>query len=141
MKLFVCVLLLVLALDGAFAVKCTGTSVDKGTGTYSTRYDNVDVDAILNSSRLLKQYVDCVLDRGSCTQEGCFLKEVIPDALGSDCSKCNEKQKKIAGKILGYLLQYHRKDYWPDLISRFDKDGNLRKKYEFEEDDEERRRR
>lgn len=41
---------------------------------YTTKYDNIDVDAILKNDRLLKNYVDCVLDRGRCTKEGQELK-------------------------------------------------------------------
>lgn len=43
-------------------------------GCYTTRYDNVNVDTVLKSDRLLRRYIDCVMDRGQCTREGLFLK-------------------------------------------------------------------
>lgn len=45
-----------------------------GTENYSDMYDNIDLDAILNSDRLLNQYIDCILDKGSCTADARTLK-------------------------------------------------------------------
>lgn len=50
-----------------------GTALAK-TDKYTTRYDYIDVDAILKSSRLLRSYIHCVLDRGPCTREGLELR-------------------------------------------------------------------
>ncbi|KAL3285563.1 hypothetical protein HHI36_000093 [Cryptolaemus montrouzieri] len=99
------------------------------TETYSTKYDDVDVDAILASARLLKNYVNCLLDKGGCTPEGKLLKEYLPDALLTDCSKCSKRQKQIAGTVFSYLLQNH-KDYWNQLLEKYDKDGTFRKRHE-----------
>ena len=41
---------------------------------YSRRYDSIDVDLIFRSSRLLNNYVDCLLDRKPCPPEGKDLK-------------------------------------------------------------------
>ena len=40
---------------------------------YSKRYDNLNVD-LLFSSRLLRHYVDCLLDKKPCAPEGKDLK-------------------------------------------------------------------
>lgn len=45
---------------------------------YSRRYDNIDVDLIFRT-RLLSNFVDCLLDKKPCSPEGKDLK-----------SKCNE---------------------------------------------------
>lgn len=45
-----------------------------GTENYLDMYDNVDVDAILKSDRLLNQYMDCILEKGSCTADARSLK-------------------------------------------------------------------
>ncbi|KAJ8872133.1 hypothetical protein PR048_025735 [Dryococelus australis] len=37
---------------------------------YTTQYDNVDIDAILNNERILKNYVNCLLYTGPCTPDG-----------------------------------------------------------------------
>lgn len=38
--------------------------------TYTTKFDNIDYEEILRSDRLLKNYINCLLDRGGCTAEG-----------------------------------------------------------------------
>lgn len=43
-------------------------------GKYTTKYDNIDLDEILKSDRLLKNYFECVMDRGNCTPDGAELK-------------------------------------------------------------------
>lgn len=45
-----------------------------GTEYYSDTYNNIDVDTIMNSDRLLNQYVNCILDKGPCTADGRGLK-------------------------------------------------------------------
>lgn len=49
-----------------------------GEETYATKYDNVDVDEILKSDRLLNNYVKCLLDEGPCTPDGQQLKSINP---------------------------------------------------------------
>jgi hypothetical protein len=63
------VFLLVLVL-AAIEHAVSGADSDK----YTTRYDNLDVNGILKSERLLRNYFNCVMDRGPCTREGLELK-------------------------------------------------------------------
>ncbi|MCH1932606.1 A10/OS-D family protein, partial [Shewanella sp. A25] len=67
---------------------------------YTTKWDNINLDEILHNDRLMDKYVDCLLDEGDdkCTPDGKELKKILPDALETGCSKCNEKQKKGADK-------------------------------------------
>lgn len=55
----------------AFAI---GQNSDDDKNFYSKRYDSLDVDTIFRSSRLLNNYVDCLLDKKFCTAEGRELK-------------------------------------------------------------------
>lgn len=43
---------------------------------YTNKYDNIDVDQILNNDRLLKRYTDCLLDKpdARCPPEALELK-------------------------------------------------------------------
>lgn len=41
---------------------------------YTTKYDNIDLDQILKNDRLMKNYVDCLLEKGRCTPDGQELK-------------------------------------------------------------------
>jgi hypothetical protein len=55
---------------------------------YTTKYDNINLDDILKSERLLNNYFNCLMDKGKCTPDGNELKRTLPDALKTDCSKC-----------------------------------------------------
>lgn len=44
---------------------------------YTTKYDDIDIDGILNNERLLKQYHECLMERGKCTKEGIELKSKL----------------------------------------------------------------
>lgn len=41
---------------------------------YTNKYDNVDVDQILQNKRLLRNYVNCLLEKGKCSPDGSELK-------------------------------------------------------------------
>ncbi|XP_031331578.1 uncharacterized protein LOC116162168 [Photinus pyralis] len=88
---------------------------------YSTKYDNFEVDTIINSPRLLKNYVNCVTDNGPCTAEGEEMKKNIPDALQTDCSKCSDKQKEITEKLLKHI-EGNEPQYWEMLQDKYDPD-------------------
>lgn len=48
--------------------------LSKPGSMYTTEFDNINVEEILHSKRMLKNYMDCVMDRGSCTRDGAELK-------------------------------------------------------------------
>jgi len=48
---------------------------------YTTKYDNIDLDSILMSDRLLKNYVNCLLDKGNCTPDAKELKGQLSSRL------------------------------------------------------------
>nr|BCX55333.1 chemosensory protein 1 [Plautia stali] len=107
-----------------------GLALAKPDG-YTTKYDNVDLDEILNNDRLYKKYFDCLANKGPCTPDGKELKEIIPDALKTACKKCNEKQKKGVEKVFRFALENKRKDY--DVLEKiYDPEGIYRKKYQAE---------
>lgn len=67
--------------------------------TYTDKWDNLDLDEILSSDRLLNKYVECLLDKGRCAPDAKTLKDTLPDALENECSKCTEKQKDGSTKV------------------------------------------
>ncbi|CAL1687470.1 unnamed protein product [Lasius platythorax] len=98
---------------------------------YTTKYDNIDIDTILKSDRLLKNYVNCLLEKGSCTPDGKELKEHLPDALETECSKCSEKQKTGTEKVIRYLVN-KKPATWDLLKKKYDPNGQYSLKYEDE---------
>ncbi|KAL1130946.1 hypothetical protein AAG570_012187 [Ranatra chinensis] len=114
----------VLAVAALAAVSATPQAM------YTTKYDNVDLDEILTNERLYKKYFEC-LKGGKCTPDGKELKDIIPDALQTECKKCNEKQKKGAEKVIKYLLDKKPADY--DILEKmYDPEGTYKKKYQAE---------
>nr|AXY87876.1 chemosensory protein 7 [Subpsaltria yangi] len=93
---------------------------------YPTRFDHINVDAILRNDRILKRYIDCVMDRGRCTAEGKELKQFVPDALKTNCAKCSDTQRKQAIKVMTYLIE-NKPNYWRELTAKYDPDGNYRR--------------
>ncbi|CAH1364951.1 hypothetical protein MTP99_001271 [Tenebrio molitor] len=90
--------------------------------------DNIDIDDILKNDRLLKNYVNCVLDKGNCTPEGERLKKAIPESLQNGCSKCNDKVKEGTKKVIHHLIE-KKPDMWKELEARYDPNGDYKKKY------------
>lgn len=41
---------------------------------YTTKFDSVNIEQILKNERLLKNYMDCLMERGACTPDGSELK-------------------------------------------------------------------
>nr|AWW17231.1 chemosensory protein 7 [Riptortus pedestris] len=101
------------------------------TTSYTTKYDNINLDEILNNERLYRKYFECLKGAGKCTPDGKELKELLPDALETDCSKCSEKQKAGSEKVLRFLLEKKPDDY-AELEKIYDPQGTYKKKYQEE---------
>ncbi|XP_049963300.1 ejaculatory bulb-specific protein 3-like [Schistocerca serialis cubense] len=116
-----------LVLVSALAVVAVTAAEEK----YTTKYDNVNLDHILGNDRLFNSYAQCLLEDGdaNCTADGKELKRIIPDALSSECAKCNDKQKEGTKKVLKHLIN-HKPDVWAQLKAKYDPDGTYSKKYE-----------
>ncbi|XP_075167377.1 ejaculatory bulb-specific protein 3-like [Haematobia irritans] len=98
---------------------------------YTTKYDNVDVDEILKSERLFKNYYNCLIDLGSCTPDARELKATLPDALQTECSKCTEKQKANADKVVRYIID-NKPEEWKALQDKYDPEKIYYNKYKDE---------
>lgn len=96
---------------------------------YTTKYDNINLDEILESDRLLDNYIKCLLEKGKCTPEGVELKSHVSDALQNDCAKCSDKQKSGAEKVIKFLYK-NKPEQWKLLQEKYDPDNVYFKKYE-----------
>ncbi|XP_067004744.2 ejaculatory bulb-specific protein 3-like [Anabrus simplex] len=101
--------------------------------TYTTKWDNINVDEILSNDRLRNVYKACLLavDDKTCNEEGKTLKSVIPDALATECKKCTEKQKDGAEKVIRWFID-NDAEGWATLKAKWDPTGEYTKKYEEE---------
>ncbi|CAH1116679.1 unnamed protein product [Phaedon cochleariae] len=96
---------------------------------YTTKYDNVDLEAIVANERILRNYVDCCLDKKKCTPDGEVLKGHIKDAIENECDKCNDVQKKGIRKV-GKALYTKHPTWWKELCDHFDPEAKYQKRYE-----------
>nr|WBU77205.1 chemosensory protein [Odontothrips loti] len=121
---------LVLCLLVAATLAVFTAAVPRPDEKYTDKFDNINVEEVFSNKRLYKRYFDCIMDKpgAKCTSDAELLKKFVPDALGNGCSKCTDKQKEIAGKVLRYLLANDRESY-NVLKAKFDPDGTYEKKY------------
>lgn len=74
---------------------------------YSTKFDNVDLDEIIQNQRLLKNYVNCLLDKGNCSPDGQELKsKFIVSSLFNICWKIKLFSYQMIDAILFSKLIY-----------------------------------
>nr|ANA75024.1 putative chemosensory protein 6 [Ectropis obliqua] len=96
---------------------------------YSSKYDNFDVDTLINNDRLLNAYVNCFLDKGRCTPEGADFKKALPEAIETTCGKCSDKQKGNIRRVIKAIQKKHAKQ-WDDLVKKNDPTGTHRDNFE-----------
>ncbi|KAJ8928815.1 hypothetical protein NQ314_018581 [Rhamnusium bicolor] len=89
--------------------------------TYTTKFDNIDIDEILQSDRLLKNY----------NLHETLFSDVLPDALNTGCLKCSDVQKRGAKKIVRHLIN-NKPEFWNQLIAKYDPNGTFVKQYKDE---------
>jgi len=51
-----------------------GRKTTRQTSSYPTRYDFIDIEAVMNNERIIKILFNCVMNQGPCTREGLELK-------------------------------------------------------------------
>ncbi|CAG4947241.1 unnamed protein product [Colias eurytheme] len=98
---------------------------------YTDRFDNINIEEILGNPRLLKAYINCVLDKGKCTNEGRELKSHIREALENHCAKCTETQRKGTRTVIGHLINQDPTS-WNQLVDKYDPTRRYVVKYENE---------
>ncbi|KAL1463664.1 hypothetical protein WDU94_015398 [Cyamophila willieti] len=92
------------------------------------KYANFDIEAVLQSKRLVTNYVNCLTDKGPCSPEGTDLKKTIPTVLQTLCEKCTKAQTEKAVMVIKRL----KKDYpaeWETLMKKWDPQGEYKKKF------------
>ncbi|KAH8332292.1 hypothetical protein KR067_005034 [Drosophila pandora] len=115
--------------DYGLTYPSTSTKIVSSENLYNNEFDNVNLDEILNQDRLLNNYIKCLESAGPCTPDGKMLKQILPDAMLTDCSKCTQKQKNGAEKVTSHLIDNRPKD-WERLEKIYDPMGTYRLKYQ-----------
>ncbi|XP_049816463.1 uncharacterized protein LOC126263414 [Schistocerca nitens] len=113
------------------AAAAAGAATAEDAAPYSSKYDNIDLDKVLASERLLDSYFQCLMadTEEGCTTDAKYLKEVIPDALSNGCSRCRPNQREGAEKVIKFLMK-DKPVMWNKLEAKYDPEGVYRKKYQ-----------
>nr|XP_032519915.1 ejaculatory bulb-specific protein 3-like isoform X1 [Danaus plexippus plexippus] len=99
---------------------------------YSSRYDDFDIQPLLENDRILFSYTKCFLDQGPCTPEAKdfknFLSEAIPEALETTCGKCSPKQKQLIRKVIKAIIE-KQPQAWEQLVEKYDTEKKYRESF------------
>ncbi|XP_013137246.1 PREDICTED: ejaculatory bulb-specific protein 3-like [Papilio polytes] len=98
---------------------------------YSDKYDNVNIQEIIENRRVLLSYANCLLDKGKCSPDGKTLKDNLKDAVETNCEKCTDAQKEGTSVMFRHLIEKER-EIWNELTAKYDPTGQWRKTYEDE---------
>ncbi|CAB3231657.1 unnamed protein product [Arctia plantaginis] len=87
---------------------------------YNSKFDNFDIQPLLENDRILLSYTKCFLDQGPCAPDAKDFKKVIPEALETTCGKCSPKQKKLIKEVIKAVRERHP-EAWEQLTQKYDK--------------------
>ncbi|XP_063626763.1 allergen Tha p 1-like [Cydia splendana] len=95
---------------------------------YDSKYDNFDVQTLIDNPRLMKAYTKCLLSKGSCTAEGASFKKILPEAVATTCAKCTPKQRQIVRTVIRALQKQMPND-WDQLVKLHDPEGKYKESF------------
>ncbi|EFN81740.1 ejaculatory bulb-specific protein 3 [Harpegnathos saltator] len=85
---------------------------------YSDKYDNIDIDGILNNDRLRNQHRRCYIGLAPCiTADMKFYKKFIGEAIATKCRRCTEKQKQNLNKLADWYVT-NKPEEWNEFIAK-----------------------
>ncbi|XP_052743730.1 allergen Tha p 1-like [Bicyclus anynana] len=93
--------------------------------TYDPEYDNFNAEELVENVRLLRSYGKCFLGEGPCTAEGADIKNIIPEAVKTSCSKCTPRQQHLV-RTVARAFQTKLPELWQQLVDKQDPKGELR---------------
>nr|WJJ70373.1 venom protein U-MPTX.7-21 [Megalopyge opercularis] len=103
-------------------IACTFMGIVWATYAYDEVFEKFNVDELVENPKLLQNYANCFLGKGACTQEAKKIKEIIPDALNTDCKKCTEnEQVKIKKTMKAYKTKLP--STYEEMVNHFDPKG------------------
>lgn len=109
----------------AVVVLCSVDALPTEPSAAPKKYAGINIENVLGNDRLLTGYIRCLLDEGPCTRDGNNLKQLLPDAIQTDCSKCTAAQKQNSRKVITFF-RTHRPQDWKRLKSKYDPLGHFK---------------
>ncbi|CAK9811167.1 Ejaculatory bulb-specific protein 3 [Anthophora plagiata] len=85
---------------------------------YTSKYDDIDIDAILANTKLRNQYLNCFLETGPCaTADAKYFKEKLPEAIATKCKKCTAKQVIFFDKAVTWYTE-NEPENWQKMVEK-----------------------
>ncbi|CAK9801321.1 Ejaculatory bulb-specific protein 3 [Anthophora quadrimaculata] len=85
---------------------------------YTSKYDDIDIDAILANPKLRNQYLNCLLETAPCvTADAKYFKEKFPEAVATKCKKCTDKQVIFFDKAATWYAE-NEPENWQKMIAK-----------------------
>jgi hypothetical protein len=81
-------------------------------------FQNIRFENYLKNPRAVKFQLNCLIYEGPCDTIGKYLKNNIHGWLHTQCENCDEEQKKIAGKLIGFFQKGYPKE-WNDAVKKY----------------------
>ncbi|KAK9888082.1 hypothetical protein WA026_000358 [Henosepilachna vigintioctopunctata] len=94
---------------------------------YKSKFDNIDLDAIMKNERLLQNHFSCLIEGKGCTPEADELRKHIPEIMETCCAKCTEKHKESAKKMTLFLIE-NKPELVKKLMDKYDPDRKFLEK-------------
>ncbi|XP_063540212.1 ejaculatory bulb-specific protein 3-like [Cydia strobilella] len=82
-----------------------------GQNTYTSEYDDLDIDALVSNLDSLKAWSNCFVDKGPCDKAQNSFKVDMHEAVQQACAKCTSAQKVIMKKFIAGLTEKSPADY------------------------------
>ncbi|KAB0804919.1 hypothetical protein PPYR_01889 [Photinus pyralis] len=99
--------------------------------TIADEFDNIDIDEILSSKRLVDNYIHCFKTGQKCTPDGQKFRDVLPKAMKSKCEDCSPAQREKVFKVVEWAAQ-NRPDDFLELENIYDSQHEYRREFEAE---------
>ncbi|EFN81741.1 Ejaculatory bulb-specific protein 3 [Harpegnathos saltator] len=113
-------------LIGVYLVIIFGLMCIYAEELYSDKYDDIDVISILKNDRLRNQHRKCYLGVAPCTTADMrFYKDILGEAIVTQCRKCTEKQKQNLEIMTEWYIT-NKPDEWNKFVAKMIE--NLREK-------------
>ncbi|KAL3289146.1 hypothetical protein HHI36_003583 [Cryptolaemus montrouzieri] len=100
-------------------------------GKYTSKFNNIDLDAVMANHRLIIAYFNCLMSEHGqgCSPDALELRRVIPEVLEDGCAKCSPTHIEAA-KVMTNFLITKKPDIFKKLLQKYDPDKKYRKRWD-----------
>ncbi|XP_031626912.1 allergen Tha p 1-like [Contarinia nasturtii] len=78
-----------------------------------------ELAVILRNKTVVKSYIDCFLDKRTCSKMQYEFKVFLPEAIKNECRECTDLQRKQARLIINHMKTKQPQE-WKQLLMKYD---------------------